>query len=116
MTLDATANVTMGLGGRPWLPFAVMPLFAAGNVGMPALQDAMSRAVGPERQGELQGALASLTSLAGIVGPLLATATFAATRDTVPGTAWFAGAAGYLACAALAARGGRHRGLAASPA
>ena len=111
MALDAIATAVMGLGGRPWVPFAIIPLFAAGGVGMPALQDAMSRAVGPDRQGELQGALASLTSLAGVAGPLLATACFAATSDTVPGAAWFAGAAGYLACIGLAARQGRRAGL-----
>ena len=111
MALDAIGSSAMGLGGRPWIPFAIMPFYAAGNVGMPALQDAMSRTVGPDRQGELQGALASLTSLAGVIGPLLATATFAATSDTIPGAAWFAGSLGYVACIGLAARQGRRAGL-----
>ena len=114
MGLDAAASAAMGVGRRPWLPFAIMPLFAAGNVGMPALQDQMSRAVGPDRQGELQGALASLTSLAGVAGPLLATAAFAATRDTVPGAVWFAATAGYLACIGVVARQGR-RAVAETP-
>ncbi|MGI4957659.1 MAG: tetracycline resistance MFS efflux pump, partial [Janthinobacterium lividum] len=87
---------------RGWMPFAIMPLLAAGGVGLPALQASVSGAVGPSRQGELQGTLSSLANLAGVVGPLLVTLLFAATLHTLPGVVWFVGVAAYLACALLA--------------
>ena len=42
-----------------------------GCIGMPALQAMLSRQVDEERQGQLQGSLAALTSLTSIVGPPL---------------------------------------------
>ncbi|TLU71402.1 TCR/Tet family MFS transporter [Lichenicoccus roseus] len=96
--LDALACALMGVANRGWMPFAITTLFGAGNVGMPALQSAMSREVGEDRQGELQGSLASLNSLASVAGPILATLAFGATRETMPGAVWFVAAVGYLAC------------------
>ncbi len=101
MVCDAAGNLLMGLSNRGWMPFAIMPLLAAGSIGQPALQAEMSRAVGEERQGELQGTLSSLASLASVIGPLLATAGYAATQNSLPGAAWFVGAAGYLVCLLL---------------
>ena len=101
MVCDAAASLLMGLAGRGWMPFAIMPLFAAGGIGQPALQAELSGAVGEARQGELQGTLSSLASLASVVGPLLATAGYAATQHSLPGAAWFVAAAGYLACLVL---------------
>jgi DHA1 family tetracycline resistance protein-like MFS transporter len=95
MVSDALAFVLVGLATQGWMPFALAPLFAAGGVGLPALQALLSNQVGPERQGELQGVLTSLTSLTAIVGPLIGTAVFAATRDVAIGTVWFLGAALY---------------------
>ncbi|NPD65957.1 TCR/Tet family MFS transporter [Lichenicola cladoniae] len=102
MVLDAGGYALMGLATRGWMPFAIMPLLSAGGVGLPALQASLSGAVGPARQGELQGTLSSLANLAGVVGPLLVTLLFAATLHTLPGTVWFVGVAAYVACALLA--------------
>ena len=101
---DGVASVAMGAGSRGWVPFAAVSFYAMGNVGMPALQGAMSREMDATRQGQLQGVLASLTSLATVIGPVVATATFAATRGTMPGAVWFAAAAGYFACMIAAGR------------
>ncbi len=65
----------------------------SGGIGMPALQAMLSRQVDEERQGQLQGSLAALTSLTSIVGPLLFTAIHAASITTWNGWAWIAGAA-----------------------
>ncbi|MBN3733629.1 TCR/Tet family MFS transporter, partial [Burkholderia sp. Tr-20390] len=46
--------------------------------------------------GELQGALASVASLIGVAGPLVVTATYAATRAMWPGLVWAAAALLYL--------------------
>ena len=99
--LDVIACALMGIANRGWMPFAVTPLFGAAGVGLPALQGAMSREVGEDRQGELQGSLASLNSLAGVIGPILATLAFGATRQDLPGATWIAAATGYAACALL---------------
>ena len=101
MISDATGTLLMGLSNRGWMPFAIMPLLATGSIGLPALQAEMSRAVGEDRQGELQGTLSSLANLAAVVGPLLATAGYAATVVSLPGAVWFVGAAGYLVCLML---------------
>ncbi len=101
MVCDAVGSLLMGLSRRGWMPFAIMPLLAAGSIGQPALQAELSGAVGEARQGELQGTLSSLASLASVVGPLLATAGYAATQDSLPGAAWFVAAAGYLVCLLL---------------
>ncbi len=101
MVCDAVGSLLMGLARRGWMPFAIMPLLAAGSIGQPALQAELSGAVGEARQGELQGTLSSLASLASVVGPLLATAGYAATQGSLPGAAWFVAAAGYLVCLVL---------------
>ncbi len=43
----------------------------------PAAQGLMTRRVGPSDQGQLQGALSSISGITGLIGPLLFTATFA---------------------------------------
>jgi MFS transporter, DHA1 family, tetracycline resistance protein len=63
---------------------------------LPALQAMLARQVDEQHQGELQGLLASLTSLIGVGGPLVVTAAFAATQTSWPGLVWLAAAALYL--------------------
>jgi DHA1 family tetracycline resistance protein-like MFS transporter len=54
-----------------------IPIMAIWALSMPATQALVTRQVGPHAQGRIQGALTSLVSLAGIVGPLLYTSVFA---------------------------------------
>lgn len=73
----AMAVVTSGT-----LALILTPLAALGAVITPALTAMMSRAVGDDAQGELQGVLASLHALSMIVSPLVMTGIFAAfTRE-----------------------------------
>ncbi len=91
---------------RSYLPAGhIHALLASGGIGMPALQAMLSRQVDEERQGQLQGSLAALTSLTSIVGPLLFTAIYAASITTWNGWAWIAGAALYLLCLPALRRG-----------
>ncbi|MFX8152914.1 hypothetical protein ABTL02_19450, partial [Acinetobacter baumannii] len=55
-------------------------------------QAMLSRQVSEHEQGELQGALASMASVAAMVGPLAATAVYAATAQFWSGTVWLMGA------------------------
>lgn len=96
MAADGAGFVLIGLATAGWMPFALLPLFAAGGLTLPALQAMLARQVDEQHQGELQGLLASLTSLIGIGGPLLVTAGFAATQHSAPGAVWMVAAVVYL--------------------
>jgi len=56
---------------------AGLPVMALWAFSMPATQALVTRQVGPEAQGRIQGALTSLVSLAGIAGPAVYTSVFA---------------------------------------
>ncbi|KUW64049.1 hypothetical protein AWF67_26320, partial [Escherichia coli] len=92
MIADGTGYILLAFATRGWMAFPIMVLLASGGIGMPALQAMLSRQVDEERQGQLQGSLAALTSLTSIVGPLLFTAIYAASITTWNGWAWIAGA------------------------
>lgn len=89
-----------------WMCAGILP-FALGGLAMPAAQAMISREVGPTEQGELQGALTSLSSLSAVTGPLLGTSLFhrfspANSGLHLPGAPFFA-AACLIAGGALAA-------------
>ncbi|MEM6887291.1 MAG: TCR/Tet family MFS transporter [Pseudomonadota bacterium] len=69
----ALAFVTSGS-----LALVLTPLAALGAVITPALQGIMSKSVSADAQGELQGALTSLSAVAMIVSPMVMTGAFAA--------------------------------------
>jgi DHA1 family tetracycline resistance protein-like MFS transporter len=56
---------------------AAAPIFALSNLLSPGLQGLMTRRVGPEFQGQLQGANQSLSGIATIIGPFLFGGSFA---------------------------------------
>jgi len=93
---DAGASVLIAFASRGWMPFALMPLFCLGAVGLPALQSLLAKQVDAQSQGKLQGVLASLLSLTSIVGPVAISDIYFATRATFPGLVWLVGAALYL--------------------
>ena len=59
-----------------WHVFAFMPISVFSALAVPALQGLMSNSVPENAQGELQGALSSLTALATIISPFVMTQTF----------------------------------------
>ncbi|MBV8659389.1 MAG: TCR/Tet family MFS transporter [Burkholderiales bacterium] len=91
----------VGMASSYWLPFLALPLLAAGAIAGPILQAMISRLVKPDRQGELRGVLASLTSLIAVGGPFAVTAIYGATRQTTPGLVWALAAAVMLVLPAL---------------
>ncbi len=62
---------------QSWMVYALIVLGAFQGVTMPAVTALMSHEVSPERQGELQGAVASVQGIASIIGPLVMTQIFA---------------------------------------
>ena len=101
VAFDTLAYTLMAFADQSWMGYAIAPLFALGGVAMPALQSLLTSRVGDEQQGQLQGVLASLMSLAGIVGPVLTTALFFSTKNIWIGTVWLVGAGLYLLASPL---------------
>lgn len=96
MACEMSAMLVMALTGNGWLVFVIMPIFALGGIGMPALQSLITRQVGSDRQGQLQGVLASLVSLASVFGPLFFTFAYHGLRSTWPGAIWLIAMGIYL--------------------
>jgi DHA1 family tetracycline resistance protein-like MFS transporter len=67
----------IGLAPEGWMMFWIIPVAALWGLAGPANQSLMSQRVGGSEQGLLQGALASLTGIAGMIGPGLFTVAFA---------------------------------------
>jgi len=97
----------MAFAARGWMVFAVMPVFALGSIGTPALQALATKAVGTARQGQLQGLLASTVSLASIVAPLGFTAFYFSVQRHWPGAVWLTVVAVNLAAVPFALLGTR---------
>jgi DHA1 family tetracycline resistance protein-like MFS transporter len=65
------------LASQGWMMFAISAIYCLGGLAGPALQSTISGQVPANEQGELQGALTSLISATGVVGPLVMTNLFA---------------------------------------
>ena len=96
MACELTALLILGVATQGWVLFALAPLFALGGIGMPALQSLTTSQVGPDKQGQLQGVLASLVSLAAVFGPVFFSFSYFTVQGTWPGLIWIIGAAIYL--------------------
>jgi DHA1 family tetracycline resistance protein-like MFS transporter len=96
IVFDTTSFIVMGVATRGWIVFALSPMFALGGVGLPALQSLMANQVSDDRQGELQGVLASIASLTAIIGPLLGTSVYVATKQSWTGAVWILSASLYV--------------------
>lgn len=90
-----------GLAPEPWVAFVGVMFAAFWGLAGPAGQSLMSRRVSAGEQGRLQGALSSLTGVAGLIGPTLFTGVFAYFISSAA-PAQFAGAACIVAAALVA--------------
>ena len=93
---DMLAFVGYGFATQGWMTFALSPLSGLGGVGLPALQSLMSAQAGEDRQGELQGVLASAQSMTSILGPLIGTTVLFWTQPYFVGAVWLVAAALYI--------------------
>lgn len=87
-----------------WMLYPLLAIGGLQGMASPAINAIMSRELGPERQGELQGGLASLMGLSSIIGPFSLTQTLAyfsgpEARVHFPGAAFLL--ASILACICL---------------
>jgi DHA1 family tetracycline resistance protein-like MFS transporter len=89
-----------GLATASWMMFAMLVSWFLAAIVMPTMNAFMSHRISPDAQGELQGAVASLFSLAAIIGPPIMTHLFA--RFTSPESSIHLPGAAFLAAAVLA--------------
>ena len=102
MIADCVAYVSIALATSGWVAFLLLPVFCLGGIGQPALQSLVSGQVGEDQQGRLQGVLASMASLASIIGPVAISQIYFASRGVFPGLVWVLGAALYVLCLPVA--------------
>ena len=88
MACACLALVVMAFAKQGWIVFAIMPIFALGGIGTPALQALSTRQADSSRQGQLQGVLASAVSLASVIGPLAFSAFYFVVQKQWPGAIW----------------------------
>ncbi|MGN7803580.1 TCR/Tet family MFS transporter [Ensifer sp. 22521] len=82
------ALTVMAFATEDWMIFAIMPVFALGGIGVPALQSLATRQVDENQQGQFQGVLASAVSLASIISPLAFSSIYFVVRAQWPGAIW----------------------------
>lgn len=82
---------------KGWIAFVIMPLFAFGGIGIPALQALQTSAVDRNKQGQLQGVISSMVSLTAIVGPLVFSWIYMLSRPNWTGLVWMIGVVIYVA-------------------
>ena len=109
LTVMVVEMIGFGLADNGAVIYALIILGSIGGLAGPAMQGLMSRSVGDDEQGWLQGAITSLTSLAGIIAPPLLTAIFGfyisdRMSVPVPGAPFFFSAVLMAAAAVVALR------------
>ncbi len=92
----ALALVVMALAKQSWIIFAIMPVFALGGIGTPALQSLATKQVGKGQQGQFQGVLASVISLSAIIGPLVFSSIYFLVQKEWPGAIWLSNIVIYM--------------------
>jgi DHA1 family tetracycline resistance protein-like MFS transporter len=105
----ALGMMIAGLARNGATYIASIPVISMWNISFPAAQGIMSHHVSEREQGELQGAISSLRSIAFVIGPFLFSWTFKWSIDPthrvkVPGAGYFLAAALLFAAAIMATR------------
>ena len=103
----ALGMLLFGLATQSWMMFVFLVPYCLGGIAQPALQAVMAGKVPPNAQGELQGAITSLMSLAAIIGPLVMNNLFfyfshEGTKNYLPGAPFFLGSVLMMASAIIA--------------
>ncbi|WP_460977936.1 TCR/Tet family MFS transporter [Spirosoma knui] len=120
LLFSALGFALFALANQSWMMFAFMGVYALGGIAGPSVQGIISNQVPSNEQGELQGALTSLTSTTSIFGPLIMTNLFsyftgASAPVYLPGAPYFLASVLTIISAILARRGFRKPRFVASP-
>jgi DHA1 family tetracycline resistance protein-like MFS transporter len=85
LCLYTLGMVLFAFATQGWMMFVFLVPYCLGGICGPSLQAVISKHVGADQQGELQGTLTSLMSLTTIIGPLIMNGTFSYfTSDKAP--------------------------------
>lgn len=109
LLFSAMGFILFAFASQSWMMFAFLGVYALGGIAGPSVQGIISNQVPSSEQGEIQGALTSLTSTTSIIGPLIMANLFSYfTRSTAPvyfpGAPFVLGAVLILISAGLARR------------
>ena len=109
LTISAVGLIAYGLATEGWMAYVVIAVASLSGISGPSVQGLISRSVGADEQGAVQGSLTSLSSVAGVLGPPLATGLFgffisAGAPVKLPGAAFFFSSALTIAAMLLAVR------------
>jgi DHA1 family tetracycline resistance protein-like MFS transporter len=77
LAVGMLAFLAYAVAPQGWMIYVVIAVSSVAALDEPASQALLSSSVGEDEQGAMQGALASVLSLTGVIGPLIATNTFA---------------------------------------
>jgi DHA1 family tetracycline resistance protein-like MFS transporter len=108
-SLSALAFAFYGWAPRGWMLYPALIVGCTAGIAQPAGQALISWTIGPSEQGSVQGAITSLGSLAGIIGPLVATNLFGwfigpKAPAHIPGIAFYLASAIVLCALTVVAR------------
>jgi len=114
LSIAALSYVGYGLATQEWMIYAILIAGSFGGITGPAIQGLISRGVGANEQGGVQGSLTSLASVAGIIGPPIATGLFghfigSTAAIHLPGVAFFFSSVLVMAAMLLALRSFRKK-------
>ncbi len=92
-----------------WMIYPALAIGSLGGIANPAVQSVMSKQAGPSAQGELQGANASIASVAAVLSPIFMTQTFSYFSSPVaplqfPGAPYLVSAVLIFGCVLICAR------------
>ena len=95
-----SAFLSYAFMSESWMLYPTLLLGGFQGIAMPAINASMSKLLGPERQGELQGGISSMMGLSAIIGPLALTEVMA--RFSAPDAPVYFPGASFLLAALLA--------------
>jgi DHA1 family tetracycline resistance protein-like MFS transporter len=89
LSIAALAYAAYGLATQGWMMYLILVFGSLGGITGPSIQGLISRNVGADEQGGVQGSLASLSGISGFLAPPVATGLFSRYVHTAPGAAFF---------------------------
>ena len=101
LVCGTTGFVLYGLAPSGYWFWCAMPIATLWGIAAPTAQSIMTRQVDPHEQGRLQGAIASMSSIAGIISPSIFTRVLA--WESQGAVNWLSGASFFLAALLVAA-------------
>ena len=101
LLVTAVAYIAYGLSTEGWMIYIFIVIGSIGGLAGPAVQGLITNSVADDEQGAVQGAITSLESVSGVVGPLIVTSLFS--HFIKPTASVILPGAPFFACAIIAA-------------